>query len=460
MKVVALILLVVGLFNVIVLVHELGHFLAARWCGLVVERVGLWFGPSWFRRKVFGVELRMGSLPFGGYVVVPQMQNAAVLEGQSRYQGLLPAQPGQRALVALAGPVFSFALAAVLAVFVRWAGVPVSESEFNLRIGYVEKGGAAQVAGLRSGDIIRGINGVVPLRFTGLKDSVFWIVASSAEPVVSVAVERDGARRTFSVKPDLRLFSDTRPPIRDLGVEPAKACVVGRLFPNGPALLAGLRENDEIVMLNGEVLWHPHMFAERVRESEGPVVVTYRRGRAMHTVSVVPIQPQGAERKMLGVQWDSMGRISIDHPSVWSQLAGSASLMFDTLHTLMTSKDIKVEHLSGPVGVFRIYYVLLDSPYGWRLVLWFSVLLNVNLAIFNLLPVPVLDGGHILLALLSYLFHGVERSLWVVKLQAGVATLLLMGILYLTFFDVLDLGRSFFGKTVVPIDTFEFRPGK
>ena len=168
-------------------------------------------------------------------------------------------------------------------------------------------------------------------------------------------VERDGARRTFSVKPDLRLFSDTRPPIRDLGVEPAKACVVGRLFPNGPALLAGLRENDEIVMLNGEVLWHPHMFAERVRESEGPVVVTYRRGRAMHTVSVVPIQPQGAERKMLGVQWDSMGLISIDHPSVWSQLAGSASLMIDTLHTLMTSKDIKVEHLSGPVGVFRIY---------------------------------------------------------------------------------------------------------
>ena len=97
------------------------------------------------------------------------------------------------------------------------------------------------------------------------------------------------------------------------------------------------------------------------------------------------------------------------------------------------------QHLSGPIGIMRIYYLLFESEFGWRLALWFSVLLNVNLAILNLLPIPVLDGGHIVMAATEGLFRR-PIPYWILNSVQNICALLIIGyMLYITFFDVQDL---------------------
>ena len=114
--------------------------------------------------------------------------------------------------------------------------------------------------------------------------------------------------------------------------------------------------------------------------------------------------------------------------------------MWETLSTVADRhSEIGVQQLSGPVGIMRIYYLLFQSPMGWQLALWFSVVLNVNLAVMNLLPLPVLDGGHILLALIEWAVgHPIHRRTLEI-VQTGFAMLLIGSMLYISFFDIGDL---------------------
>ena len=110
----------------------------------------------------------------------------------------------------------------------------------------------------------------------------------------------------------------------------------------------------------------------------------------------------------------------------------------------MLFRSIKLQHLSGPVGIVRIYYLLFQSDYGWRLALWFSVILNVNLAILNMLPIPVLDGGHIVLGIIESIRRK-PLNTRVLEYVQGFCTAVIIGvIIYITFFDVQDL--PFFHK--------------
>jgi len=132
--------------------------------------------------------------------------------------------------------------------------------------------------------------------------------------------------------------------------------------------------------------------------------------------------------------------MDLDHPDPFSQVKASVSAMVGTLGALISPKSgIKLQHLSGPVGIMRIYWRLFESEHGWRLALWFSVVLNVNLALLNLLPIPVLDGGHILLALIE----GIRRKPVNVRIlnwiQTGCAVVIIGYMVYVSFFDVQDL---------------------
>ena len=106
----------------------------------------------------------------------------------------------------------------------------------------------------------------------------------------------------------------------------------------------------------------------------------------------------------IGIRWDTTGKTSISHPNPIEQVYNSVTSTLNTIGAVASPKsDVKLQHLSGPVGIGRIYYLLFQSERGWQLALWFSVILNVNLAILNMLPIPVLDGGHIVLAIIESL---------------------------------------------------------
>jgi regulator of sigma E protease len=143
------------------------------------------------------------------------------------------------------------------------------------------------------------------------------------------------------------------------------------------------------------------------------------------------------------VAWDLKGKWTLDHPKPVQQIETSVSSMVSTFQALLSRKsDIGPQHLSGPVGILRIYYILFESEHGWRQAIWFSVILNVNLALLNLLPIPVLDGGHILLAILDAVRRRPVKAKVLSAVLNTCAVVVIGYILYVSFYDVQDLPWS------------------
>ena len=173
-RVTLLVIEVVILFNLLIAVHELGHFLAAKWRGLYIEQFGIWFGKPIWQKKINGVLYSMGSIPAGGFVKLPQLAPMDIIEGEAdvdRAQ-LPPISALDKIIVAIAGPVFSVLLAMVFACIVWAVGRPVGESDVTTVIGYVIPDSSAEQVGLQPGDKILAVDGHKVTRFMGMNDSV------------------------------------------------------------------------------------------------------------------------------------------------------------------------------------------------------------------------------------------------------------------------------------------------
>src|SRR5262249_20833058 len=141
-----------------------------------------------------------------------------------------------------------------------------------------------------------------------------------------------------------------------------------------------------------------------------PIALTVQRGTETKNISVTPLYEENNKQAMVGIfwmrdddiSWDDYGVLTIHHPTPWSQVVESVRIMRNTFAALLSPKsELGFRDLGGPVTIGRTYFHLLTSDEGWRRALWFSVFMNVNLALLNLLPIPVLDGGHITLALIE-----------------------------------------------------------
>src|SRR3954447_6805422 len=131
LRIALIVLEVVVLFNLLIIVHELGHFLAARWRGLYIEKFGVWFGKPLWKKTINGVQYSLGTLPFGGFVALPQLAPMDIIEGKADMDRakLPPISALDKSIVAFAGPLFSFLLAVVFAVIIWTVGRPVGEAE-------------------------------------------------------------------------------------------------------------------------------------------------------------------------------------------------------------------------------------------------------------------------------------------------------------------------------------------
>jgi regulator of sigma E protease len=174
-----------------------------------------------------------------------------------------------------------------------------------------------------------------------------------------------------------------------------------------------------------------------------------RRGDTQISLTLpAPQKGQEAGEKKtpdLGVSW---GQLTLTHPSPVEQVADAVLTIANMLDALFSPKsDVKAQHFSGPVGILKAYYSLFDSEQGWRLALAFSVFFNVNLALFNLLPFPVLDGGHITLALIESIRRKPIGGKFLEGVQTACAIAVMVFLAYVTFFDVSDF---FSGKKSLP----------
>ena len=451
-KIIFIVLEVLLLFNLLIFVHELGHFLAARWRGLKVERFAIWFGKPIWKTRIGDVEYCLGSIPAGGYVSLPQMAPMEMIEGkgEEKKEPLPPISALDKIIVAFAGPLFSFLLALAFAVVVMFVGRPESESEKTTVIGHVEKGGPADLAGLQAGDRILEIDHNPVTKFSGMGDSVMWRVVSSVGETIPIVVERSNEvthaieTKTIQVTPVKEPTKAwQRKSLRQIKIDPAQSAIIGEVLPDSPAERAGLKSNDEVKSVNGKTFWHFAFVSEYLKEHPGePVTLQVVRGKEIQEKTVTPLVPLNTTNKeaRLGIIWTYGGKMQTAHPDAVEQVRGSVNAMVSTFGALFSRKgDIKPQHLGGAVKILSVYYMLFESPDGWRLALWFSVLMNVNLAILNLLPFPVLDGGHILLALIEAARRKPVNARILNWIQSGCSALLILYMVYIMFYDVQDL---------------------
>jgi regulator of sigma E protease len=451
-KVIFIVLEVLLLFNLLIFVHELGHFLAARWRGLKIDRFAIWFGKPIWKTRINGVEYCLGSIPAGGYVSLPQMAPMELIEGkgEENKEALPPISALDKIIVAFAGPLFSFLLALAFAVVVTIVGRPESESERTTVIGYVEKDGPADKAQLKPGDTILEIEGKPVTKFGGMGDSVVWHVVSSEGESIPVRFARLNDA-TGVVTTNVVQVTPVRDPdkawkrqsLRQIKIDARQTAIISEVSPDSPAQRAGLKPNDEVLSINGQKLWHYAGVSEYISEHKGEAITLagLRGGKPFEQVitPVVPLNSTNGEAK-IGIAWVHGGRMTLAYPGAIEQVRGSVNAMVSTFGALFSRKsDIKPQHLGGAVKILSVYYLLFESDQGWRLALWFSVLMNVNLAILNLLPFPVLDGGHILLALLESIRRKPVNAKVLNYIQTGCAVALIAFMLYIAFFDVQDL---------------------
>lgn len=443
LRIIFILLEVVVLFNLLIVVHELGHFLAARWRGLVIEKFGVWFGKPLWKKTINGVEYSLGSIPLGGFVALPQLAPMDIIEGETETdRAQLPAVSAlDKIIVAIAGPLFSLLLAVVFAAVVWAVGHPVSEADTTTVIGYVEHNSPGEKAGLKAGDKILEVDGKSVTRFSGMNDSVTWNVIRSEGDTIPFVVEREGKRLEMSVTPYIAPSSGwRRKSVRQVLIYPATTPVIDQVQPKTPAAAAGLQHGDIILGFDGTRIYSPVALAAYVEKQAGkPITLAVERAGKRLDLTVTPQLLPNEKTPRIGIAWDTSGRMTIAHPNPIEQVYNSVTSTLDTIGAVASPKsDVKLQHLSGPLGIFRIYYLLFENERGWQLALWFSVILNVNLAILNMLPIPVLDGGHIVLALVEAVRRKPVNIRVLEVVQTGCAVLIIGYIAYISFFDVGD----------------------
>ncbi|MBE6392852.1 MAG: PDZ domain-containing protein [Lentisphaerae bacterium] len=518
--------------------HELGHFLAAKWRGLHIDAFALGFKPFW-RKKYNGVEYRLGWLPFGGYCEIPQVDATGDKPKAADGTELERAKPLDRAITAVAGPLFNVLFGLLLGCAVWFFGMPQDSPKMReLKVMSVDEKGPEYAAGLRKNDVIVKLNGkrffdtwahfVSKILFTigeveleVLRDGkthtvryvprpnpnapekmraegIAWPYFKVLIPLELVPEKGSVAEKSGIRKGDILLAVDgteisdfheyqsmidlsrgrelvldilrdgkkvqtkvTPVPIAGLdeeftrylvgvGIVPAKdgkgirAASVSKTLP---AERAGLMVDDVLIAVNGKEMNSPVDFIRAVHELKTkPFTLTYMRKNVKKEVTLA------AEK----VVPHTIG-VSIllrDHPTPWQLFMSTIDMSWKSLRGIvvglanklgLTEKQssIKPSHMSGPLGIGM---VLFNSVHKSSLIsgIYFTVVISFALAIFNLLPFPVLDGGHIVFGLIEMaLGKPLPNSL--IKILSNIFVALLIGLMiFVTFSDSRRLYREFF----------------
>ncbi len=451
---IGIIVLVILFFNLMIFVHELGHFLAGKWRGAYIDRFQIWFGKPIWQKEIGGVKWGLGWIPAGGFVSLPQMEDMEGIEGAANVPaGLKPLKALDKVIIAAAGPLFSLLLAYVFAVIVWSVGKP-STANIDTTIGYLMPDSPAAQAGLLPGDKIVAIDGQSVSKWMGNMEGVTELVAMSEHEKITFDIERtaaDGTKQKLTIRsgftvPETSVWQ--RSAMRKVGIMPAAPAIIGNIIADSPASTSSLHPGQKVVALNGLPIYTPYAITTASAAGKEMILTVESPDGTRSDVSITPAIPanwQGKEGStpILGLNWaNTLGDIKLEYPTPQAQVNQSLKWMGDTLEKVCApGSNIGVQHLSGPVGIGSYIYKMMDAEngMGWRLVLWFAVVLNVNLAVLNMLPLPVVDGGHVVLGFIEMIRSKPINSKILDSIFMGFIMLLLGFFVFVTLMDIGDL---------------------
>jgi len=441
----------VVVIGILILIHELGHFLVARWAGVGVERFSIGFGPVLFRWRGKETEYCLSVVPMGGYVKMMGEENP-LEAGES-----LPYDPSKafalkplwvRFLIVFAGPGMNFVLAAVIfTIVLATAGRPV----WPPVIGRVASDSPAAAAGLRTGDVIVSIDGRPVRHWEDLDRAV---AASSGRPL-QLTVVHGGVTEQVTIQPRL---TEIRDPIFkeshqawELGVGPQLTPQIGSVTSGSPADKAGLRPGDVVVAVAGQPVFTPEELMQAIQKRPGQTfdVTVERDGRRL----TLPVTATTVKEKNAVGQEVEVGRIGVGivtktvnyepyppHVAVWYGVVKTWDMTVLTAKGLwkIVSRQIDSSNIGGPLQIAS--EAGRQAKEGAASLALFTAIISVNLALLNLLPVPMLDGGHLFFFIIEAIMG---RPLSLRKREAAQQlgfVLLMLLMVYALYNDLMRMG--------------------
>ncbi|MFZ1056523.1 MAG: RIP metalloprotease RseP, partial [Opitutaceae bacterium] len=416
--------------------------------GVHVEVFSIGFGPPIFSWKASdGTRYQIAWFPLGGYVLLPQIADLGPVEGESTVDAadLPPVAYGTKVLVFVAGAAFNILFAFMLACIVWKVGQPENNESESTQIGYVTRtidlaDGSKAVSpalegGLKVGDTIKAIDGSPVANWDDINETLSMGSgrdASGARNAV-FSIVRNGVPMEITVHP--RLSGDER--WRRVGIMPGYDLNVHSVEPNSAAAKAGLEPGDRIVDIDGSPIMNANGLGDELAlDPKAPAHLgVMRNGRTLDLV----IPPRTASLQMGDIEFSAGYHMT--HPSPFEQIAQPFVMTLRTVWGLVNPRsDIGLSKVSGPVGIVHIFHAAAEA--GIRAVLRITILINVNLAILNLLPVPVLDGGQIVFATIGKLRGRALPPNFIMTAQSVFMVLLLSMVVYISFFDVRRWSRD------------------
>ena len=395
------------LLGPLIAIHEFGHYFVARKLGVKVQVYSIGFGPTLikWKSKKSGIQYQLSALPFGGYVKMLDEREGNVTE-EDMPQAFNRQSPWKRIAIVAAGPLINL----VFAIVLFWILFLPSQEQLNTRVGKIFPGTPAAAVQMQTGDKITAIDGTPVSTWEKLN---YAIVDRAGETgVIQVQVERQGQLQQFSLPIQNFLKDQSKSPLETLGFIPYRPqipAVVTKLSEDGAAIRQGIKEGDKIVAIDGVKMKDWFDVVEIVQASPEKLlkIDVLRNGE----IRQLDVMPQGQRDNMgnvigmLGVQ-STPGKVTI--PDEYKQ-----TIQYNPAQALMMAVDktgqisgmilnsmakmvrglIGLDNLSGPITIAKVAGQ--SAEMGWQTFISFMALMSISLGILNLLPIPMLDGGHL-----------------------------------------------------------------
>ena len=431
------------LFAIVVLVtvHEFGHFWVARKLGVKVLRFSVGFGkPLWMRRGADGTEYAIAAIPLGGYVRMFGEKDDGV-DDTNRHLAFNHKPLAARAAIVAAGPALNF----VFAIAAFWLIYTVGVPGIAAVIGGVAEGSAAARAGMKPDERITHVNTVDTPSWTAVNSALLDAALSDERITIDTRAASGAAGRYQLTFTDRAGLLDDNGVVANLGLRPWRPPVwIGETTPDGPAARAGLRPGDRVISADGRTIDNWSQWVGHIRARPGlPIVLEVERADGRVRLQVTPdaVIADGRTIGRIGVRGVIPDEVRRRHQVVTTynplQAAGRAVaetwdlsvLMLKMLGRMLTG-EASPKNISGPVTIAQ--YAGLTAELGWLEFARFLALISVSLGVLNLLPIPMLDGGHLLYYCVEFLRgRPLSEQTLAVGQQIGVTLLfLLMGLAF------------------------------